>query len=84
MIYTVDNTSKAGRPVDYILDGYGNRIEGVNVECNTETGEVTQYRTNQKGVPILHSSGNYCVKRRMIFQKPLQVVFFDRLTSPGQ
>ena len=82
MIYTVHNTSKAGRPVDYILDGHGNRIEGRNVECNTETGEVMQYRTNEKGVPILHSSGNYCVKRRMIFQKPLQVVFFDRLTSP--
>ncbi len=84
MIYTVKNTIKAGRPVDYILDGYGDRIEGPNVECNTETGEVTQYRTNEKGVPILHSSGNYCVKRRMIFQKPLRVVFFDRLTSPGQ
>jgi hypothetical protein len=81
MIYTVNNTSKAGRPVDYILDGYGNRIEGLNVECNTETGEVTQYRTNQKGVPILDSSGSYCVKRRMIFQKPLQVVFSDRLTE---
>jgi hypothetical protein len=84
MIYTVYNTSKAGKPVDYILDGYGDRIEGRSVECNTETGEVTQYRTNENGVPILHSSGNFCVKRRMIFQKPLQVVFLDRLTSPGQ
>ena len=84
MIYTVHNTSKAGKPVDYILDGYGNRIEGPNVECNTETGEVTQYRTNEKGVPILHSSGNYCVKRRMIFQKPLRVIFSDRLTEGWQ
>jgi hypothetical protein len=81
MIYTVDNTSKAGRPVDYILDGHGKKIEGPSVECNTETGEVTQYRTNEKGVPILHSSGNYCVRRRMIFQKPLQVIFADHLTA---
>jgi len=84
MIYTAHNTSKVGRPVDYILDGHGNKIEGLSVECNTETGEVTQYRTNKKGVPILHSSGNYFLKRRMIFQKPLQVVFFDRLTSSGR
>jgi hypothetical protein len=84
MIYTVKNTIKAGRRVDYIADAHGNRIYGPTIECNTETGEVTQYRTNQKGVPILRSSGNYCVKRRMIFQKPLQVVFFDRLTSSGQ
>jgi hypothetical protein len=77
MIYTVDNTSRAGRPVACILDGHGNEIEGKTIECNTETGEVTQYRTNEKGVPILHSSGNFCVRRRMIFQKPLRVIFSE-------
>jgi len=83
MIYTVENTSKAGRPVKFILDANGNKIEGFNVECDTETGEVVQHMTDEKGVLILDRSGNF-VMRRMIFQKPLQVIFPDSLTSQAE
>ena len=81
MIYTVENTLLVGNVVDYILDANGERLHGPTVECNTETGEVIQYVTYQNGVPILDASRKNCVRRRMIFQKPLQVVFAQHLTS---
>jgi hypothetical protein len=81
MIYTVENTLRVGNVVDYIVDANGERIHGPTIECNTETGEVIQYVTYQNGVPILDVDRKHCVRRRMIFQKPLQVVFARHLTT---
>jgi hypothetical protein len=75
MIYTVQNTSKIGKPVDYILDADGNQIDGQSVACDTETGEVTQHVLDQAGVPVVDPTGTAVMTVTRHFKPPLKVVF---------
>ena len=74
-IYSVENTADIGKPVECILDAHGQVIRGPNVWCDTETGEVIQYRTNDDGKLVLSRDRSCIVRRRMIFAAPLRVVF---------
>ena len=77
MIYTIANTVNIGKPVKAIYDAYGQRIHGMTLRCNTETGEVVQCRTDEYPRLVLHHNGREIVEKRMIFQKPLRVEFVE-------
>ena len=77
MIYTLANTVNIGKPVNAIYDAYGQRIHGMTLRCNTETGEVVQCRTDEYPRLVLHHNDREIVEKRMIFQKPLRVEFVE-------
>jgi len=77
VIYTLANTVNIGKPVKAIYDGYGQRITGLTLRCDTETGEVVQCRTDEYPRLVLHHNGREIVEKRMIFQKPLRVEFAE-------
>lgn len=75
MIYTPENTSKAGDRVDYVADADGKKIDGMITLCDTETGVIERYVTNEKGKPLLASCGTELQRETLQFKAPLQVVF---------
>jgi hypothetical protein len=58
MIYTVENTVEAGRPVKHVFDANG--LEYVKcIEVDTETGRIVQFRTIIDGdVEVIESDGS--------------------------
>lgn len=48
MIYTLENTIEIGRRVADVIDANGLRWSHC-LEINTETGEITRFKTDQNG-----------------------------------
>ena len=78
-IYSVENTSKMGKPAHDILDTYGNSIgAGSVVECNTETGECVRFiRKSYYPFFAMDKDRIRIIRRRTIHQAPLTVIFRD-------
>lgn len=74
MIYTLDNTIRAGRPVQRIVDANG--IEWKKcIEVDTETGRIVRLKTDANGM-IVAENGE--IAREEIYAAaPLAVVFKD-------
>jgi hypothetical protein len=51
MLYNVENTILAGKPVDYILDANGFRYDKGLLECDTETGRIVRYKPADASTP---------------------------------
>ena len=75
MIYTPENTSKAGNRVDYVADADGIKIDGMITLCDTVTGVIERYVTNEKGKPLLAPCETKMQRETLQFKAPLQVIF---------
>ena len=75
MIWTPENTSRAGSCVDRVLDADGIEIDGKITLCDTVTGAVERYVTNEKGKPLLAVCGTEMQRETLQFKAPLQVIF---------
>ena len=75
MIYTPENTSKAGSRVDYVADADGIKIDGMITLCDTVTGVIERYITDKNGKPLLAPCDTKMQRETIQFKSPLQVVF---------
>jgi hypothetical protein len=75
MIWTPENTSKAGNRVDRVLDADGIEIDGMITLCDTVTGVIERYVANEKGKPSLAPCGTKMQRETLQFKAPLQVIF---------
>ena len=73
-IYTVDNTSKIGRPCK-VFDANGVELLRV-IRCETETGEVEQFLTDpQTGEILIDAAKEEAVRWTKCYPAPLRVEF---------
>lgn len=70
MIYNVENTAAIGKPCT-VYDANGVEVPWC-VECNTETGEVTQFLCDEKG-PVIKDGE--IVLQKNVHPHPLELVF---------
>ena len=75
MIWTVENTSKSGNRVDCVLDADGIEIDGKITLCDTETGVIERYVTNEKGKLLLAPCGTKMQRETLQFKAPLRAIF---------
>jgi len=73
MIYTVDNTSKIGKPVKLIVDANGLVWDHV-LSVDTETGEITQWMLDEDGKVKFDENGEALVEH-VKTAAPVRVVF---------
>ena len=73
-IYTVDNTSKIGRPCK-VFDANGVELRWV-LRCDTETGEVEQHATDpETGKIQIDIAKGEIVQQTKFYPAPLRVEF---------
>lgn len=73
MKYNMENTAWAGRLVERIVDANGLEWDCV-IECDTETGEIVRYQTDDQGGFVLGMDG-YMLRETIQTAAPLVVTF---------
>ncbi len=60
MIYTVENTAKIGRRIKWVVDAAGTEYHRC-IRIDTETGEVTYYKTDGDG-KLISLAGRFLIE----------------------
>jgi hypothetical protein len=76
MIYTVENTFEAGRPVERVVDANGLEYTHA-ITIDTETGEIERFKTDGGRLIVDHATG--CVERETVHAVPPILVTFRKM-----
>lgn len=75
MLYTVDNTAKANRPVDKWIDGDGNSYTRDVLEVDTDTGRMVRHKRDSQDRRVLDHSKGEVETETLELKHPLTVIF---------
>ena len=64
MLYTLDNTSRVGKPAR-VFDGDGNELDGCTW-VDTDSGEVERFKVDANGLHVVHPNGKRVVRETVV------------------
>ena len=76
MLYTLENTTKIGKPIK-VFDGEGNHIPKA-LSVDTETGKVTKFKTNEDGtILVVNEETMETVEETITVPLPIRIEFLE-------